>query len=150
MSTRRVIRGVALVTLALSLAVQLSVAATPAVAGTGCGWAGCSQTYDDSNGAVKIAHDWCISGGSSGSTSTRIPACKGQNFGWVYPGAHSPSGQDWDAFRAPAGWCIKVTFVYPGPDVTKRYNRIGRGATWVKVRDGIPARVKAQSSTHCP
>lgn len=144
----------------LVLLVPVAVGSAPAAqAGTACKVHEdpiyiCSETFNDSNGAILAARTWCLPGGHSGSSSSQAARCDdpGRDFDWLYPGEHTTPHQDWDIFRVPAGWCVKVTFRYPSPkdDKTNWYNRIGRGATWVKVRDGVPAHVRAQSWTRCP
>ena len=125
----------------------LLAGAVDASAGNSC-FGGCSKTYDVTRFSVLVARDWCSNSGYSGPCKPR----KRYKNKWLPPGtrahpSHTPLNEDWDAFRVDAGWCYRVSIATPWNRVAKVYNRVGKGALWVRVRNYQGAWVTNQNTT---
>ncbi|MDX3517826.1 hypothetical protein [Streptomyces scabiei] len=124
--------------------------AQQAYAGTSCTPVlGCSETYNYSGSLVLAVRDWTCKSGTTGSSNTGCVSLG--NTRWLSNGYRTPSGQDWDAFKVDAGWCVLVEFQIPAKKWHVTYDRRGRSTpVYVKVENFGTAYVRGQSTTSCP
>jgi hypothetical protein len=140
--TQRLIRGVVIAGLVIAGAV---VTAPASHADGSCVYPLCSETYNSSDQSVIVAHDWC---GNAERLSQDAPPC-----GWsdptkvLFPGDHTPSTEDWDAFRVDAGclYAYQVYSVLTGWGDAQTVDRRGRGNQWIRVHDDQTAYVRTQT-----
>src|SRR2546421_2711790 len=95
----RVVQGIAITWLVAASGLMTAPASQ---AGGSCIYPYCSETYNRSNASVQVAHDWCKA--DDERRSQEDPPCGSSSKTMVlWPGEHTPSHEDWDAFRADAG-----------------------------------------------
>jgi hypothetical protein len=130
-------------------ATTLLLPASSASAGSSCSLLGCSTTSNQSGYSALAVRDWTCGSGTTGTASTGCVSLATTK--WLNPGAWTPAGEDWDAFRVDAGWCYRVRLVLPYKQWNMTYNRSGMSTpVYVKVENDGIAYIQSQGYGYCP
>lgn len=137
-----------LIATAMLLAVtMLLLPAHAAHASSSCTYPFCSETYNQSQYFVVVAHDWC---GNNDVLYQDAPPCGyGDPTEYLFPGQHTDSHQDWDVLRIDKGWRYTVqvySVIWGWSSVGSFDNRLGSTQEWVRVHNDQTMYVLHQST----
>jgi hypothetical protein len=124
----------------------ITVAGPAANAGASCSYPYCSETYNQSQYYVIVAHDWC---GNQETLYQDAPPCASNSPVRLLSGNHTPATEDWDVLRVDRGWKYTVqvySVIWGWSSVGSFDNRNGSTQMWVRVHNDQTMYVRSQST----